>query len=175
MKYKIEVFGRGLDTFIYQITDEQHEKWHECDVEEDCLTIDEIYEILKIESFSDTNETILGIINGSYHGEYLTIVVKDENDEVVWESSETFDFEEIDEKYDYNDGHFLAISDYQKGLFFIGDLEIDTDFDPALLCGNIVDALEGKLELITGLKYDGQQINLDYGDTSSKGFNFYLI
>lgn len=175
MKYKIEVFGKGLDCFIFKLDDEQYEKLLDSDVEEDGIGVSEICEILGVEDYLDSDHALCGIINGSYHGEHLTIVIKNENDEVVWESQDTFDFEEVDDNYIYNDGHFLSISDYQKGLFFVGDLDLDGDFDSDLISAKITEALDGKVELITGLKYDGKDIILDFGDTSSKGFYFYMI
>lgn len=175
MKYKIEIYGRGGDTFIHQLTDEQYQKLYDEDVESDTLDIDQINEILEIEDFSDTSEAILGLFNGLNHGEYMGIEVKNEADEVVWTSGDDFNFEDVEYSHPYQDGHYLAISDYQKGLFFTGEFETDEEFDFTKLSGLLVDSFDEKIEVINGVKYDGQEVELDFGDTDSKGFSFFLI
>ena len=65
------------------------------------------------------------------------------------------------------------IDDYQKGNFFNYVLETD-EFDPTLLCAKIVELLDGKSELITDIKYDGNEMEKEYGDTISKGFTYIL-
>jgi hypothetical protein len=68
----------------------------------------------------------------------------------------------------------LLVEDYQKGNFFNYILEIEDDFDPSLLSSKVVELLDGRSELITDIKYDGNEMEKDYGDTVSKGFTYIL-
>lgn len=176
MKYKIEVSGRGGDSFIFRLTEEQREKLSDGDVESGSMDYDEVCEILGVDDYFSGNDQIMGLYNGKNHGEHLFIEVFDDKGELVWSSPEDYDFEEVEESYEYNDGNFLLIEDYQKGLFFNYELELEEDFNPDLLSIKIVELLDGMSELITDIKYNGQTIDSkDYGDTSSKGFTFLLL
>jgi len=174
MKYTLEISGRGCEAFLFKLTDEQFETLSDADVEGDALSVEEVCNILEIEDFFSTNDCLTGLYNGKNNGEYLWIKVLDENEEVIWESEENFDFEEIEDYYEYNDGHYLLVEDYQKGNFFNFSLETD-EFNPNLLSAKIVELLDGRQELITDLKYDGEDMLRDYGDTSSKGYTFILL
>lgn len=174
MKYTLEISGRGCEAFLFKLTDEQFETLYDADVEGDALSVEEVCNILEIEDFFSTNDCLTGLYNGKNNGEYLWIKVLDENEEVIWESEENFDFEEIEDYYEYNDGHYLLVEDYQKGNFFNFVLETD-EFNPNLLSAKIIELLDGRQELITDLKYDGEEMLKDYGDTSSKGYTFILL
>lgn len=174
MKYTLEISGRGCEAFLFKLTDEQFETLSDADVEGDALSVEEVCNILEIEDFFSTNDCLTGLYNGKNNGEYLWIKVLDENEEVIWESEENFDFEEIEDYYEYNDGHYLLVEDYQKGNFFNFSLETD-EFNSNLLSAKIVELLDGRQELITDLKYDGEDMLRDYGDTSSKGYTFILL
>ena len=176
MKYKIEVSGKGGDSFIFRLTEEQREKLSDADVESGSMEYDEICAILGVEDYFSGNDQIMGLYNGKNHGEHLYIEVFDESGEVIWQSPEDYDFQEVEESYEYNDENFLLIEDYQKGLFFHYELELDEDFNSDLLSIKIVELLDGMSELITDIKYNGETIGFkDYGDTSSKGYNYYLL
>ena len=174
MKYTLEISGRGCEAFLFKLTDDQFETLYDADVEGDSLSVEEVCNILEIEDFFSTNDCLTGLYNGKNNGEYLWIKVLDENEEVIWESEENFDFEEIEDYYEYNDGHYLLVEDYQKGNFFNFVLETD-EFNPNLLSAKIIELLDGRQELITDLKYDGEEMLKDYGDTSSKGYTFILL
>ena len=174
MKYTLEISGRGCEAFLFKLTDEQFETLYDADVEGDALSVEEVCNILEIEDFFSTNDCLTGLYNGKNNGEYLWIKVLDENEEVIWESEENFDFEEIEDYYEYNDGHYLLVEDYQKGNFFNFVLETD-EFNPNLLSAKIIELLDGRQELITDLKYNGEEMLKDYGDTSSKGYTFILL
>ena len=174
MKYTLEISGRGCEAFLFKLTDDQFETLYDADVEGDALSVEEVCNILEIEDFFSTNDCLTGLYNGKNNGEYLWIKVLDENEEVIWESEENFDFEEIEDYYEYNDGHYLLVEDYQKGNFFNFVLETD-EFNPNLLSAKIIELLDGRQELITDLKYDGEEMLKDYGDTSSKGYTFILL
>ncbi len=175
MKYDIEVSGRGCEAFIFKINEEQYDTLFDGDVEGDQMSVDEICGILGVDDFFSTNDCLTGLYNGKNHGEYFWIKVTDESGEVVWESEEDFDFEEIEDYYEHNDGNFLLVEDYQKGNFFNFTLEIEDEFNPSLLSAKIIELLDGKQELITDMKYNGEEIPKDYGDTSSKGYTYILL
>lgn len=176
MKYKIEVSGKGAESFIFPLTEKQREQLADAEVESGNMDYDEICKILEVEDYFSTNDAITGLYNGSNHGEYLFIEVFDETGNKVWESTEDFDFEEVQDEYQYGGGNFLLIEDYQKGNFFRYEIDIDGEFNPKLLSCVIVELLDGMSELITDIKYNGQKIDFkDYGDTSSKGFNYLLL
>ena len=101
--------------------------------------------------------------------------VTDESEDVIWKSDDEFDFEEYEDDYRYNDGRYLLIEDYIKGNFFNYILETDEDFNPELLSSKLIELLDGRSELITDIKYDGQEMEKEYGDTSSKGFTYMLL
>ena len=161
MKYTIDVSGKGGEAFIFKLNKEQYEFLQDSGIEDDLMEQD----------YMDTNDIISGLYNGS---EYIMITVTDESGEVVWQSDDNFEFEEIEDYYQYNDDNYLLVEDYQKGNFFIYTLETDEDFNPDLLSAKVVELLDGRSELITDLKYNGEEMLKDYGDTGSKGFTYML-
>ena len=175
MKYNIEVSGRGCEAFIFKLDEDQHNILLDGDVEGDQMSVEEVCGVLGIDDFFSTDDCLTGLYNGKNHGEYLWIKVTDEDGNVVWESEENFDFEEIEDYYEFNDGNFLLVEDYQKGNFFNFTLETDEDFNPLLLSGKVIELLDGRQELITDMKYNGEEMLKDYGDTSSKGFTYILL
>ena len=131
---------------------------------------DEINEILECD-FLETEEMVFGIYPG---GENIWIKVTDESGEVIWESDEDFEFEEIEDEYRYNDTTYFSAEDYQKGNFFNYVLETDEEFNPQLLSAVVLEILDGRSELIIDIKYNGQEMKKDHGDTTSKGFTYML-
>lgn len=174
MKYTIDVGGRGSESFVFKLTEEQFQKLSEIDLYE--AEVDEIYQILGIEDFFITEDIFFGLYNGANSGEYCWITVKNELDEIVWDSPENFNFSEVEDLYLFNDDHYLLVDDFQKGTFFNYNIEIDEEFDPEKLSAETVELLDGYLELITDIRYDGNKIEeKDWVDTRSKGYNYYLI
>jgi hypothetical protein len=170
MKYTIEVNGRGGENFIHKLTEEQYETLQDGGVEDNDMSQDQISEVLGTH-FLEAEEMITGIYTGS---DNISITVKDESDEVVWESEDDFDFEEYENYYQFNDTHYLSVEDYQKGNFFNYTLETDEEFNPEMLVAVLVELLDGCSELITDIKYKDHEMIKDYGDTSSKGFTYML-
>lgn len=170
MKYTIEVNGRGGENFIHKLTEEQYETLQDGGVEDNDMSQDQISEVLGTH-FLEAEEMITGIYTGS---DNISITVKDESDEVVWESEDDFDFEEYENYYQFNDTHYLSVEDYQKGNFFNYTLETDEEFKPEMLVAVLVELLDGCSELITDIKYKDHEMIKDYGDTSSKGFTYML-
>ena len=172
MKYTIEVNGRGGENFIHKLTEEQYETLQDGGVEDNDMSQDQISEVLGTH-FLEAEEMITGIYPGS-DSDNISITVKDESDEVVWESEDDFDFEEYENYYQFNDTHYLSVEDYQKGNFFNYTLETDEEFNPEMLVAVLVELLDGCSELITDIKYKDHEMIKDYGDTSSKGFTYML-
>ena len=170
MKYTIEVNGRGGENFIHKLTEEQYETLQDGGVEDNDMSQDQISEVLGTHIL-EAEEMITGIYTGS---DNISITVKDESDEVVWESEDDFDFEEYENYYQFNDTHYLSVEDYQKGNFFNYTLETDEEFNPEMLVAVLVELLDGCSELITDIKYKDHEMIKDYGDTSSKGFTYML-
>jgi len=119
-----------------------------------------------------------------------TIQVEDENGDVVYEKSldDVTGFGEDDENPDpeWSCGEeiwidmkpegsvvFLGVSS-EKGTFFEGDLELKTPFNPGKISLNY-DEIDGN-EIITGVTYDGVEVDNWGGDTSGKStdFGFYV-
>lgn len=170
MKYIIEVNGKGAEAFIHKLTQEQFERLDEGGVEDDAMDQDEINEILG-KDFLETDDIVTGIYPGS---DNIMIRVLDESGEVVWESDDEFDFEEYEDDYKFNDTTYFSAEDYQKGNFFNYELETDEDFNPDLLSAVTVELLDGRSELVVDIKYNGQEMTKDYGDTRSTGFTYML-
>lgn len=171
MKYKIEVYGKGGEAFIHKLTEDQYETLQDNGVEDDLMDHEQISEVLGTD-FLETEEIMMGIYTG---GENIQIIVKDESGEVVWKSDDNFDFEEYEDYYQFNDANYLLIEDYQKGNFFNYELETEEEFNPEMLVGVLVELLDGCSELITDIKYKDHEMVKDYGDTTSKGFTYFLM
>ena len=170
MKYTIEVSGKGAEAFIHKLTQDQFDRLEEGGVEEDSMDQDDISEVLE-HDYLDTENIITGIYPGS---DNILIKVIDESGEIVWESDDEFDFEEYEDDYKFNDDIYFSVEDYQKGNFFNYELEIDEEFNPELLSAVTVELLDGRSELLIDIKYNGQEMTKDYGDTVSKGFTYML-
>ncbi len=174
MKYTIDVGGQGSESFIFKLTEEQFEKLSDLDLLN--VELEQIIQILEVEDLFSSQETFIGLYDGFNAGEHCWITVKDESGELVWESDEEFNFSEIEDLYLYNDEHYLLVDDYQKGTFFTYDLELDEEFNPEKISAQTVELLDGCLQLITDIRYGGEKIDeKDWGDTRSKGLNYYLI
>lgn len=172
-KYKIEVSGRGADCYIYKLTDEQFQELNDGGADEDDMSVDDICEVLNVDYITDTETVMLG----AYYEENLYHVsVKDENDQVVWESSNDLEILDEDEDYKivYDEPHLLICEDLLKGSFYNYVLELEEDFDPKKLTVIVSDVAE-QIPLITDFRYDGKKLEVDdFGDYWDKGFNFYL-
>lgn len=173
-KYRISISGRGADCYIHYLTEEQNEALTEGGADEDDMSMDEILEVLGKDYVTDGD----GVVLGAYEepGNYM-VSVYDENDQLVWESDDKMDLpvEPEDSVITYDEETALICEDILKGEFYNYELEIDEDFDPSKLSA-VVEHVGDVVSLITGLKYDGEQLEMsDVGDYSDSGFNFYLV
>ena len=171
-KYKINVSGKGSETFVFPINEEQIQRLKEIDVEKSDMDFNEIGEILNVESISDTDISYIGAYSDP---ELFHIEVENENGEVIWESDTQFYPEDNVEEYLYDDENVLLVEDYQKGTFFTYELELEEEFNFALL-NLIIKEIGKRVEIVVGLTYNGNDIEnfKDFGDTWSKGISYYL-
>jgi hypothetical protein len=166
MNYKIEIYGRGSEFTLYELTEEQKEQLIEGDVEEDGMGYDQICEVLEVEDYY-SGDSQLALYDGEYY-----IKVLDESDNVIWESEDGHEFPDAELANLYEEGDYLLIDDYQKGHFFTYFLEADS-FDPKLLTPVSTEYIQ-RWSVITDFKYNGQKIDREWGDTWSKGYTYYL-
>ena len=129
-KYKISVSGKGSETFVFPINEEQIKMLKEIDVEKSDIDFDEVGEILNVESISDTDISYIGAYSDP---ELFHIEVENENGVIIWESDTQFYPEDNVEEYLYDDENVLLVEDYQKGTFFTYELELEEEFNFALL------------------------------------------
>lgn len=182
-KYKVILGGRGSESFIYKVNEEQKKALIDGDVVGDKMDPEDIYKILGVDFYTEA-ETVY---SGPYlYGEtdYVVEVYNDKN-ELIWDSYEAaksgwkwnYDLtEENDDAYESvaeGDDIFI-IEDYCKGNFFEYELEIEDEFNPSLLSPKTSEINE-RYDLITGLFYNNNLLELyEHGDTWSKGFYYHL-
>lgn len=182
MKYKILLGGRGSETYIHSITDEQKKILIDEEVERDQMEYDRIMEVIGVPNYNDTEETYAGpyYSNGDY-----VIEVYNDKDEKIWDSVDDgkddweFNIELVEELDDWatevvNEDNKLIIEDYCKGNFKEFTLEIDGEFDPNLLSPKTIEINE-RMDIISGLYYNGVEIEeFEWGDTWGKGMYYYI-
>jgi hypothetical protein len=105
----------------------------------------------------------------------MIIRVYNENDELVFESSDVWDFNpDVDYHHEslFEEGDYLILESYCKGTFF--ELELETDeFDPNKMEPVVVEINE-RIDILTGIRYNGEELEFEYGDYDSKGYYYYL-
>jgi len=174
--FRIEVSGFGSSAFVQPLTNGVLDDLREGGLEEDELSIEDVCDIIDVEHYQMIDDVYSGINVGSSLTENMEINVFDENDILVWSSDEEFEFyeEDIEERILCDDDNYLMIQDMGKGEFMVYEIEVNEDFDSALLSPIHVELLDGELELIVGLKYDGEELDNIGGSFKSQGLNFYL-
>jgi hypothetical protein len=180
MKYKIVLGGRGSETYIHALTDEQKKILIDGEVQKDKMEYDRIMEVIGVPNFNDTDETYSGPY---YSDDNYIIEVYNDKDEKIWDSYDDkeweFNTELVEELDDWstlvvNEDNRLIIEDYCKGNFKVLFLEIDGEFDPNLLSPKTVEINE-RIDIITGLYYNGVEIeDFEWDDTWSKGMYYYI-
>ncbi len=114
-KYKISLFCKGSESYIYKISEEQKNKLIEIDVEKTSPNFEDIKDILSVDYLSDTDDILLGAYNDP---ELYTIQVEDEDGKVIWESSENYENSDVNYELLYSKEDVLIIEDYIKGQPF---------------------------------------------------------
>ena len=176
--YRIILGGIGLDVYMHRIDNEQSEKLKALGELTGSLH-DEIMKILGKDMLNETEEIYIGPFTDP---DFLSIMIIDENDEIIYESRDDFEFDDIhDEDNDYKniqiDENTLVITEHVKGNFYNFFLQIDGDIDMSKLSPIITD-VGGESEfgdLVTGLKYDGVELKFEWDDYWSKDLSFYLF
>lgn len=171
-KYKISLFCKGSESYIYKISEEQKNKLIEIDVEKTAPNFEDIKDILSIDYLSDTDDILLGAYNDP---ELYTIQVEDEDGHVIWESSENYENSDVNYELLFSNEDILIIEDYIKGQPFFYEIELEDEFNPENL-GLIVKDIYEIIEIIVGITYNGEDLSYckDYGDYWSKGLNYYI-
>lgn len=173
-KYTIEIGGRGAECYVFPLTDEQITKLKIGGIIEERMDVEDIYQVLGVESVLDSESIYFGPYDDS---DLYSIKVLDENGELVEDLTDNWDFE-ITNDEDYIDVHYdeknLIIEDTCKGQFFECTFETKEDFDSSKLTPIITEIGESVI-IITGLRYDDKVLEItNHGDYWSKGFYFYL-
>lgn len=173
MKYNINLGGRGCDSRIFKITDEQYTYLKESGVEDENLSYEEIGEYLGKELlFDDADDYVVG----PYLDE-VWITVEDESGNQIFDG-DSFGDEIFDnntwESLDVERDNYFVLEDYSKGNFFSFEVEDET-FDINKLSFVLKEVAECR-DIIVGIKYSGQDVSdtKEYGDYWSKGF-YYLL
>lgn len=176
MKYKINLSGKGADCYLFKLTEEQYQYLSDNEVQQDTMDVLEIQDYLEIDDLGESDLTI----TGPYAEEdSLYLTVEDEEGNEIFNSDQEEDsFDEVLENSKwigtkYDDNHFLAIEDYVKGNFFSAEIEIDETFDINKLSFSVTDLAEVR-DIVSSVSYDGKELELEWGDYSSRGFSFIL-
>jgi len=171
-KYRIIVSGKGAECYVHKVNTDKRVRLIEGKVEEDKMESEEIAEILGVDFVTDSDDIFLGPYNDP---ELYYITVYDENDSVVWESSDKHEFEDVQMEFKFESDEVLIVEDYTKGQFYIYEVELEKDFDPSLLVP-IVTEIGERVEIITDLIYNEVELSYykEFGDYWSKGITYYL-
>jgi hypothetical protein len=178
MKYKITLGGRGADVWVHRLNEHQYKLLKESQSLNN-MELDEIAKILDRNCVDDVDDVFMGV----YDGEDLVVQAFNEGDEMIFDSLAdddwSFDEETRDEHENYEsvfegDDPTLFVESYSKGTFFEFELETEEEFDPTKLSPIILEVGE-RFEMITGLAYNGEELEKEIGDYWSKGYYFHLI
>ena len=192
--YKLTIWGYGGEIAIGRLTEAQYEFWKdkdEAEIVDHCTSDDDDnfeeeygYKVPDNAKFCQDGawyetEGHLDNMSGCEFSDSNHIQIEDENGETVFNEGLSYDLEEkhsvqleqsetYASDWDDVDGYFCVQSS-EKGQFFAADLELKAPFDPSKLKISTVD-FEG-WELITGVEYDGEELEGHDGyDTTGKGY-----
>lgn len=168
-KLTIEVYGKGCESFIHKLSNEQFRILSKRKVTKNKMDEYEIQDILGVDSITDTDNILIGLYPGS-----INIKVIDEDGGLIWESDDDFEFSDYDEEYLFYDNEYLMVQDYQKGLFFSYQLELHEEFNENLLIACNSEVLDGVADIVTDIKYGDIEMQKEFGDTRSNGVYYSL-
>jgi hypothetical protein len=86
------------------------------------------------------------------------IKIKNEANEIVWESDKSLEIEFSDYEKGFWDGNYVVLDHYGKGIFLKDEFKINKKFEPSKLTKIISDVC-GVTEIIIGFAYDGVRID----------------
>jgi hypothetical protein len=94
---------------------------------------------------------------------------------MIWESPNNHEFDDVQMEFKFETDQVLIVEDYIKGQFYFYEIELEKDFDPALLVP-IVTEIGERVEIITDLMYNEVELSSykEFGDYWSKGITYYL-
>jgi hypothetical protein len=171
-KYRIIVGGKGAECYVYRINTDKRARLIEGKVEENQMESDEISKILGVDFVTDSDDIFLGPYTDpkTYH-----ITVYDENNTMVWESDDKYEFSDAQMEFKFEDDDVLIVEDYVKGEFYTYEIELEKDFDPSKLT-LIITEVGNTIEILSDLMYGEVELSSykDYGDYWSKGLTYYL-
>lgn len=189
MKYKIEIYSRGIDVGIGTITKEQYEYWSE-------RPTGDLDDVLNDNFDYDENETPEEAkMDRNYYNEYEDVffgfgpdfsynemIIKDEDGNIIYMGDLSGYIESYDPEYeidltdggerDYysqwlDPGYYVQWCQGGKGLYFDGEFETEK-FDPLK-----IKFLRGETdygEILIGIKYNDEEIENCAGDYDIKSF-----
>jgi hypothetical protein len=177
MKYKIKLGGRGADIWVHDINEEQKKLLKEGNVEIDQMGYDDIAKVLGKDNVDDSDNVYTGVYDES---DAIVIEVRDESDKLVFDSTEnnywTFDEDTMMDndniEFVHEGDNKFFVESYSKGNFFEFELECE-EFDDKKLSPQLVEIGE-RFQLITGLYYDGQELEKEFDDYWGKGYYYHL-
>jgi len=171
-KYKIIVSGKGSECYVHRVNTDKRVRLIEGKVEEDKMESTEVAEILGIDFVTDSDDIFLGPYNDP---KLYYITVYDENENLVWESSDEHEFGNVQMEFKFETDEVLIVEDYTKGQFYFYEVELEKDFNPSLLVPIITEIGE-RVEIITDLMYNEVELSSykEFGDYWSKGITYYI-
>jgi hypothetical protein len=94
---------------------------------------------------------------------------------MIWESPNNHEFDDVQMEFKFETDQVLIVEDYIKGQFYTYEIELEKDFDPALLIP-ISTEIGERVEIITDLIYNEVELSnyKEFGDYWSKGLTYYL-
>lgn len=196
MKYTIEIYSRGIDVGIGKITKEQYEYWSDDDNEmhlTDALQDSYDYEendtpdeCKFVGYYNEYDDVFFGFgPNWDYHD----ITIKDEDGNIIYAGDASGFIDSYDPDYeidlldggeqDYysnclDSGYYVQWCQGGKGLYFDGEFEAEK-FDPLKIKFSMRETDYG--EILTGIKYDNEDVENCAGDYDVKSFEatvFYV-
>lgn len=179
MEYKIEIFSRGVEAGIGNITEAQYKHWADMDDSDLGEALNQNYDY-------DENETPEDARFDYYYNDYSdvlcacgpelessTLVITDANGVEVYNGDLSGFFNEEDETLDnveefscthledLGSGYYVYWAQGGKGTYFSGMFEAET-FDPKLLKMKY-ESVEG-MDIVNCVEYADQEVSDDGGD-----------
>tara|TARA_B100001248_G_scaffold262730_1_gene261811 strand:+ start:26788 stop:27357 length:570 start_codon:yes stop_codon:yes gene_type:complete len=184
--YSIEINGRGGESVIGTITEEQYNFW--VDQHEDATHNHLFNDPIQSDPDDETPNPVIDTEDPVYLGnwyelddcthvnacllDHCQVTVQDDEGNMVWDSDEpditSTDFVSTDDM----EGFFFWGWSTEKGNFFSAEFDAE-DFDPEKL--RFYATKVNTDRFITKVIYDGQVLDNDGGDTIGKGYDYELI
>jgi hypothetical protein len=137
------------------------------------MTLSQVLKVLKKNSHTETETSVFGPNPDS-----ISLYIKNENGSILFEYEENWKFQSVQNEDGvlFDEPNLLFISEVLKGTFYSYTLELENEFDISKL-NPILTEVGESVELITGLLYEGKNLNADakFIDMEGEGiYNYYL-